>query len=288
MSLNTRCPACKTIFKVAAEQLKVSSGWVRCGRCAEVFDARSHFITHTATVTALPKQVDHAFVQKSSAKLVTSTAGLAIEPQLPASVPAPINTIRKPETAKQESPNVPELELSFVRDAQKKAFWNQRYVFALLSLSAFALLVALAMQIVYFQRDGLAVKYPALRPTLVRYCELLNCAISPLKQIESLKLESSSYQKMQTSAGDTYALKVTLKNNADWPVATPALELSLTDANDKPVIRRVLQAKDLGYLSDTLPANGEWSAETHIALAHDGSSSYTSAITGYRVLVFYP
>jgi predicted Zn finger-like uncharacterized protein len=42
MSLKTRCPACDTVFKIVPDQLKVSNGWVRCGRCAEVFDAAAH------------------------------------------------------------------------------------------------------------------------------------------------------------------------------------------------------------------------------------------------------
>ena len=40
MSLATRCTACGTIFRIVEDQLRVSDGWVRCGRCAEVFDAR--------------------------------------------------------------------------------------------------------------------------------------------------------------------------------------------------------------------------------------------------------
>jgi len=39
MSLATRCSHCGTIFKVVQDQLKVSEGWVRCGRCNEVFNA---------------------------------------------------------------------------------------------------------------------------------------------------------------------------------------------------------------------------------------------------------
>ena len=38
MSLATRCTACGTIFRVVQDQLKVSEGWVRCGRCHEVFN----------------------------------------------------------------------------------------------------------------------------------------------------------------------------------------------------------------------------------------------------------
>lgn len=39
MRLVTRCPACTTTFKVVRDQLRISEGWVRCGRCSEVFDA---------------------------------------------------------------------------------------------------------------------------------------------------------------------------------------------------------------------------------------------------------
>jgi len=39
MSLATRCTHCGTIFKVVQDQLKVSEGWVRCGRCQGVFNA---------------------------------------------------------------------------------------------------------------------------------------------------------------------------------------------------------------------------------------------------------
>jgi predicted Zn finger-like uncharacterized protein len=40
MNLATRCTSCGTIFRIVEDQLRVSDGWVRCGRCAEVFDAR--------------------------------------------------------------------------------------------------------------------------------------------------------------------------------------------------------------------------------------------------------
>ena len=39
MSLATRCPSCGTVFRVVLDQLRISAGWVRCGRCNGVFDA---------------------------------------------------------------------------------------------------------------------------------------------------------------------------------------------------------------------------------------------------------
>ncbi len=39
MNLATRCPSCGTVFRVVQDQLRVSEGWVRCGRCNSVFNA---------------------------------------------------------------------------------------------------------------------------------------------------------------------------------------------------------------------------------------------------------
>ena len=39
MNLATRCPSCGTVFRVVQDQLRVSEGWVRCGRCDRTFDA---------------------------------------------------------------------------------------------------------------------------------------------------------------------------------------------------------------------------------------------------------
>ena len=44
MSQITRCPSCATTFKVVADQLRISEGWVRCGQCKEVFDASAHLL----------------------------------------------------------------------------------------------------------------------------------------------------------------------------------------------------------------------------------------------------
>ena len=60
MSFTTRCPACGTVFRVVADQLKISDGWVRCGHCSDVFDATIHLEAWVPTATVTP--VDQAAV----------------------------------------------------------------------------------------------------------------------------------------------------------------------------------------------------------------------------------
>jgi hypothetical protein len=65
----------------------------------------------------------------------------------------------------------------------------------------------------------------------------------------------------------------------------PAVELTLTEAGDKPVLRRVLLSKELGFSGTTLAANGDWSGAATIAVTPNPAAA---PVSGYRVLLFYP
>lgn len=56
MSLATRCPECGTTFKVVRDQLRISDGWVRCGRCSHVFDGTEHLHDPDAPVDVAPPE----------------------------------------------------------------------------------------------------------------------------------------------------------------------------------------------------------------------------------------
>lgn len=52
MALATRCPHCHTTFRVAADQLKLRGGIVRCGACQQVFDGNAHLVDLEAQALA--------------------------------------------------------------------------------------------------------------------------------------------------------------------------------------------------------------------------------------------
>lgn len=93
MSLATRCPACGTVFRVVQDQLRVSQGWVRCGRCSEAFNALESMIDLTAPRTA----------PEPAAGLV-SPAPAAAEPEVP---PAPSAAAAPPAAATEPPPEEP-------------------------------------------------------------------------------------------------------------------------------------------------------------------------------------
>jgi predicted Zn finger-like uncharacterized protein len=57
MALATRCPHCKTTFRVASDQLKLRGGIVRCGTCNQVFDGNATLVDLDAPAASSPPAV---------------------------------------------------------------------------------------------------------------------------------------------------------------------------------------------------------------------------------------
>jgi predicted Zn finger-like uncharacterized protein len=139
----------------------------------------------------------------------------------------------------------------------------------------------LALQYVMLQRDRVAATVPALRPLLVDICNLLTCSISAPQQIESISIESSAFTSLRTGV---YVLSVGLKNTAVTDLATPALELTLTDLQDRAIFRRVLLPSQwVG--KPQIAASSELGASVPISVHSD---VVTAKIAGYKLLAFYP
>lgn len=170
-------------------------------------------------------------------------------------------------------------EPGFVRAAKRKAFWRKPWVVVLSLLLSLLLLAALLLQIALTQRDRLALAQPQWRPALQAACRLAGCEIAPPRQLQAVSIDSTSFNAVGPRQ---FRLRVVLRNGADNPVAVPALELSLNDAAEKLVLRRVLAPQEL-QAPAALDAHGEWTAEMVIQVAEAAGD-----VVGYRVLAFYP
>jgi predicted Zn finger-like uncharacterized protein len=60
MTLLTRCPACETYFRVVPDQLRISEGWVKCGRCGDIFDAAQYLqeVSDEQSIVDAEREVD--------------------------------------------------------------------------------------------------------------------------------------------------------------------------------------------------------------------------------------
>lgn len=343
MSFITRCPACGTAFKVVSDQLKISEGWVRCGHCAQVFDATLDLQPWWpgaepggATVPAEeapsspdagePATQEEPLPQDLPPEETTDDEGVQAAGGVaePRELDQPEEFAEVPVEAAEEPPveipfepapdpgdadlNVfmaspaPVVEIapevqeeneaailadedqpkpSFVRQAERRAFWRRPAVRAAGWLGALLLTLVLAGQAAYLWRDQLAAQSPKAAAWMERFCAQAGCHISPLRAIDQVSIDSSALLRLATGR---YAFDMVVKNAGTAAVAAPSLELTLTDVDGRVLVRRVLMASDWPQALHTLPPASDRAVRLELAL--DGPEA--AVMTGYRALLFYP
>lgn len=144
------------------------------------------------------------------------------------------------------------------------------------------LLLGLLVQGLYRERDQLAALKPQFKPALQTFCEVLGCRISTMQRIEAFVLDSATFHQVDP---ETFQLHLVVKNKTQLALALPAVELTLTDLKDQPIMRRVFLPAELGAKSDAVSALGEWSATANLHVKADTAQPLA---LGYRLLLFYP
>ena len=375
MALATQCPHCGTLFRVAADQLKLRGGIVRCGACQQVFDGNTGLVDLTAPPSSPPAPaaaepavtpdvaatddteqpiytlefdralspfgilphatrdeqveagpeaaavvaempVDEEIVAApppdsepepepepitrqpaldAPPLLLRESAGgsppiVSQAPSLPSKSPraraadarsrrSKLTPTRIEETPKLRVPDIDEPE--FVRRGRQREHSSKSVRIAMIAGSAL-LLLALAVQSMVSFRDVLAARYPALRPALVSTCALFGCTVGLPARPDALVIETG---ELITLGGNAYTLNTVLRNGGDLALAWPSIELTLNDADDKPLVRRVFAPRDYApQLADTVTgfgARAEQPVKIHFRL--EGLEP-----SGYHIAVFYP
>ena len=303
MSFVTRCPACTTQFRVVADQLKISDGWVRCGHCGEVFDAAQDLSPWVP-----PPETDAAVEGGSEAGVEVEVEAepepmpgpevVVPEPEPepepveppPEPEPEPVEITPEPEPAsvsltlpdpEPAEPEVDVTDVSFVRQARRRAYWRRPGVRVALVLGSLVLVGLLGLQWVIHERHRIAALRPDLKPVLDTVCRPLGCTVDPLRWIAALAIESSTL--VQRGNG-RYSFEVVMRNASVFELAMPALELSLTDARDQLLLRRVLLPTEWSGSPGTLAPQD--SRTLKLALQVDADTARLMA--GYRTVAFYP
>lgn len=251
MSLVTRCPVCGTAFRVQRGQLSARGGKVRCGKCASVFDGVAGLVEEGAERLALEPS-----------------------PQLGLFDPS-----RRPPTL-EEGADAPLPQFMAEPEARRRSTW----LWALLALLA---ALALAAQATLRWRSELAAAAPSARPALEALCRLAGCAVQLPRRPDLMSIDASDLQADPRRQG-IIVLNAVLRNRARFAQDYPALELTLTDDADRPVVRRVLaplEYLDPAQAGELLRQGIAPGAEASLRVYLDASRS---AATGYRLYLFYP
>lgn len=150
------------------------------------------------------------------------------------------------------------------------------------SLGALLLVLALAGQAVTTFRNTLAAAMPALKPALSAACTTLGCKIELPTQIDGLVIEQGELQTLSDSA---FSFTTLLRNQNRSAQAWPSIELTLDDANDKRILRRVFTPRDYLGADAALDKGFAPHSEQAVKLYFELRELKAS---GYHIAVFYP
>ena len=147
------------------------------------------------------------------------------------------------------------------------------------------LAVLLAGQALHAYRTQIAAHYPASRPVLEHLCRIARCEVGLPKAADQLVIESSDLQAVDTAKPNLIQLAASVRNGAPIDVAFPAIEVTLTDAQDRPLARRVLLPDQ--YLAGGNPERRGLRAGEAFSIRLTLDTTELRPV-GYRLYLFYP
>jgi predicted Zn finger-like uncharacterized protein len=149
--------------------------------------------------------------------------------------------------------------------------------------SLVALLLLAAQLLIHFRTEIIAGR-PDTRPAFVAACELLGCQITLPHRIDLIGIDASDLAPDEKRPG-TLHLTATLRNRAPYAQAWPQLEITLTDAQERPLLRRSLAPAE--YLPTEVAAAQGFPGRSEQALQLTLTATDIPAV-GYRLYVFHP
>ena len=272
----TRCPGCKTIFRVTPQQLTIRSGQVRCGHCQSVFDGVAALISLAPRLREEPEPDEIALGPPTVT--LRSAQALKPAPERPAEhAERGAKTASVAETQQDEA-------VYADRFAQQEKKERGRLPTWLYAASLPILVLTLAAQTLFHFRDALAAHWPATKPALLRFCVLAHCQVKPLQDIAAISIEASDLQADPAHRG-LLILTSTIRNRAPFALGYPYLELTLSDTQEQVVVRRAFAPQD--YLSGASDSSSGLAANSELAIRLFIDASATSQ-AGYQLYLFYP
>ncbi len=153
---------------------------------------------------------------------------------------------------------------------------------ALWGLGIGMLATILVAQSVILFRNSIVQIVPESQPLYRSLCASLGCDMPLPRESGYIAIGASDLQPDERRPG-LYVLRTTIENRAPFQQALPHLELTLTDARDRAIARRVIAPRDWK------PGSGDEAFEAGARLEADIPFAATELKpVGYRVYAFYP
>ncbi|MDR2000923.1 MAG: DUF3426 domain-containing protein, partial [Zoogloeaceae bacterium] len=124
---------------------------------------------------------------------------------------------------------------------------------------------------------------PATRPAFVAACKIFGCQISLPRKINLISIEASGLSPDEKQSGVLH-LSAQLRNRASHAQAWPHLEITLTDAHERLLLRRTLTPAE--FLPAGVESGKGFPARSEQAIQLTLTTDIPAV--GYRLYIFHP
>ncbi len=246
----TVCPGCTRQFRISAEHLAAASGQVRCGFCHEQFNALNRLLDEPLSneknlneIQSEEPQFDiPAAAEKQTdvpeSDVVISNTNTDIHQELETAINEigiqPTGKIDQKSTINSDEVleiprNKPQYEFKdneelLIETGNKKSlivsvFWTIAMFFSLLFL---------LLQLAWFNRDHVLLKYPQLTPYVKQLCHKLDCSLIRQRDASLITLVNRDV-RLHPRFKDTLLVNATMKNEMSIRQPYPKVQLTLYD-----------------------------------------------------------
>ena len=151
------------------------------------------------------------------------------------------------------------------------------------SLALYASLVVVALlQVIFFLRADIARTLPALKPAFISSCQLLGCTLPLPHQTELMAIDDTELVKDETHQG-VVRFSCLIINNGHQAQSFPSIEITLTDRQDVPILRRKITPKE--YLSGSSIKLGEGLAGNDEVRVTLNINAADYPVSGFRAIL---
>lgn len=172
---------------------------------------------------------------------------------------------------------------AFVQKAERRERLN-RIARVVMSVGAVLLSITLLLQATYAWRNTISAWLPSTRPLFSSVCASLHCSVGLPTNIEQLSLESSELQLVPPNQ-NIYTLTLLLRNRGYSTQAWPYMEITLNDADEKALTRRVFTPREYLRSADLVDDGLAGESEQQVKLTFELTQP---AASGYRIYLFFP
>lgn len=197
--MQTECPHCHTVFRIAQAQLEMADGMVRCGFCKEVFDAMIK--------NDLPDNENQHDVFEDT----------------------PVHATRQTEASANDATGDELREQSHSRSYStlSTAAW---------SVAILVLITTLMTEYLWFNQPEL-LQHEQLQPVTAKLCELIDCDHLQMRDASQIEMISRNVYS-HPNEKNALMVSTTIVNHATYAQPYPEVQIDFSDVRGKLIASR--------------------------------------------------